>query len=400
MASRNLLSEVARHTGSVFLATLAIQTTTFALIAITALILAPPEFARLSLIVAATMLAAGVFDLGLGITITKKYNETGDAAYLRFGFSVWIAMVPASVVLSAIAWIAASDGDIALGILLGGLLNIWNGLRAADQAREDYLSFCKSSAAFAVVRLVGGGAALVALRDPVATAVAIYGLPLVVFPFSRSFQYLAGAFTERRQFAREHVWYATHVYLSALTFIMILYLPQFVIASRLDATAVSTYGLILTFASPISLLIYSLRGVMLPKMLGSAHELETMLWSRGGLAAITAVWTLMMAGAVVVGWGLEMFYGDKYPAIRPAFLIFFTGFSATGLIGLYSLSVHTQGVPHLSLMINAGKLALLVPVLLVSGAMLNAIVGIVAAAMIVGEVLMTVTLWRRRPGCE
>lgn len=393
---RGLLADVARHTSAVFLATFAIQVTTFALIAVSALLMTPEQFARLSMITAATMLANAFFDLGLATTMTKRLNDTGDTAHLRTAFAVWLAMLPLSAVIGGVAWLAVRLPDIALGIVLGSILNIWNGMRAADQAREDYASFMRSSLAFAAVRLLAGGAAILWLGDPAAIAVAIYVLPLVALPYSQSFQYLTGALAGERKPVGTLIWYAAHVYIASLAFIALAYVPQFFLAARATPAEVGTYGLILTFVSPISLLVYSLRSVLLPKFLGTGQQLEAMLWSARGLAAILAAWGVLMAGGLVVGLGLEQLYGAKYPGIQSGFTIFFAGFSGTAMIGLYSISVHTLGAPHLSMAASVLRLSIMIAALALWGRGLDAIIALASMVMLVGEIILIAALARRR----
>ena len=398
IAAPFLLREVAQHTALVFASTLAIQATTFAILALAALLLPIGDFARLSLIVAATMLANGLFELGLNLTSTKMYGDTRDEAFLRTAFLIRLLCVPVGCLLGLAVALGWGATDIGLGVGLGAALNLWNGIRASDQARQDYRSFVTASLAFAALRAVAGLGVLYAARDPVLTAVAIYALPIAGAVFSASARYTAEAFTGARRPVGDMLWYATHVYLTALAFIAIPYVPQFVIASRLDATAVGTYGLILTFTGPISLLVYALRSVLLPKMLGGGSRFEDMLWSWRGLLAIIAMWTLLMTGGVLLGYGLEKFYADKFPGIGSAFLIFFLGFSATAMIGLYSLSVHTLGMPQISTAIALAKVAALLVLLQLTGSTLRDVIVLTAIVMVAGGVALAALLATRRYG--
>jgi O-antigen/teichoic acid export membrane protein len=391
-----ILSEVARDAGVVFLSTLVIQATAFVVIALSGVILATGEFARLSIIVAATMLASALFELGLGLTVTKKYKESGDEVYLQTAFTVWLLVVPLAAVLGLGVALLASLPDFGLGIGLGGMMNIWAGLRSTDQARQDYGSFARSGFAFAGVRLAASAAALLVLREPVAIALALYAVPMLVTPLSSSFRFAARAFSGPLKSAAEFATYAMYVYLNAVAFIATPYIPQFVIAARADPVEVGTYGLALTFTGPLSLLVYSLRSVLLPKMLGPCTAVEDLMWSRRGLGAILAAWAALMAGGVLSGYGLDVFYGHKFPDIRPVFLIFFTGFSATAMIGLYSLSVQTQGVPQVSMAINVAKLAVLAILLAQWGGALLPTVALTAGAMAAGELALVAELHRRR----
>lgn len=394
-AGRAILRETVVHTALTFISTLAIQLTTFAILASSALVMSTEAFARLSLIVAAVMLSNALFELGLNVTSTKMFGDTGDDGYFRSAFAVRLVCLPVALVMGG-AFLQLGWGDTGLGIILGAVLNVWNGVRATDQARQDYRSFVRSSVAFAAVRGIVGILAMVLTKDPVITAIATYAVPVAAGGLSASAKYVREAFSGPRPPIRASLWYATHVYLNALTFIAIPYVPQFFIAARLDPVAVGTYGLILTFIGPISLLVYSLRSVLLPKMLGVGRALEDWLWSAKGATVIGIASFLMMIGGVILGFGLKHFYGHKFPEIALVFLIFFAGFAATSMIGLYSLSVHTQGVPHLSNTIGLLKLVALAAVLVPLEHSLSTTVTATSLVMVAGEVALVGALALRR----
>jgi O-antigen/teichoic acid export membrane protein len=393
-----LLREVAQHAALVFASTLAVQATTFVILASAALILPTEGFARLSLIVAATMLANGLFEFGLNLTSTKMYGDTRDEGFLRTAFLIRLLCVPLGCLLGLAVAVTWGATDIGLGIGLGAALNLWNGIRASDQARQDYRSFVAASLSFAALRGLAGLGTLCATRDPVLTAVAIYALPIAGAAFSTSARYAVEAFTEPRRPVRDMFWYGTHVYLTAMAFIAIPYVPQFVVASRLDAIAVGTYGLILTFTGPISMLVYSLRSVLLPKMLEDGSWFEDMMWSRHGFLAIAAFWAALMASGALLGYGLEIFYAHKFPEIRSTFIMFFIGVSATAMIGLYSLSVHTLGMPQVSAVIGVAKFAVLLVLLAFTGSTLSEVIVLTAIVMVAGEIVLVALLGARRYG--
>lgn len=392
---RRVLREIASHTAITFLSTMAIQATTFAILALAGLVLPVGEFARLSLIVAAVMMASALFELGLNITSTKMFGDTHDEGYLHAAFLVRLGLAPLGAVIGAAVALAGLS-DIGLGIGLGALLNIWNGMRATDQARQDYRSFTRSSLVFAVCRAVAGLAALFVLRDAALVAVAVYALPMVACAVSDSARFAWQAFSAPRPRLAGVFRYAAYVYVNAVTFIAIPYIPQFFVASRLDAADVGAYGLILTFTGPVSLVVYSLRSVLLPKMLGSDSHLEDMLWSRKGFAVVMWFAVAMALGGAIVGVGLEAVYAQRFPQILPAFLIFFTGYAATSAVGFYSLSVHTKGVPGLACWIGIFKLMTLAPALSLCGSSLPAIVFATAAVMLGFEILLALLLMRTR----
>jgi O-antigen/teichoic acid export membrane protein len=387
---------MARHTALVFASTLAIQATMFMILASAALLLEATSFARLSMIVAAAMLASAFFEFGLNVTATKMYGDTRDESVLRAAFHIRLLCLPLGFMIGLGVAVTADLWDAGLGIGLGATLNLWNGVRASDQARQDYRSFVAASLAFAAIRGVAGLLTLYLTRDPVLIALASYALPILGAVFSASVRYVAGAISAPRLPPPPMLRYAAHVYLNALTFIAIPYVPQFIIASRLDPTAVGTYGLILTFTGPISLLVYSLRSVLLPKMLCTHSKLETAMWSRQGLLVIGALWAAMIAGGFLLAEGLEAFYGHKFTEIRPAFTLFFAGFCATALIGLYSLSVHTLNVPEISTATGVLKFVVLLLLLQLAGHTLTQIITLTALVMVVGEIALVLLLARRR----
>jgi O-antigen/teichoic acid export membrane protein len=226
--------------------------------------------------------------------------------------------------------------------------------------------------------------------------VASFLVPILGAAFSTSARYAVEAFTGPRRPVNELLWYATHVYLGALTFIAIPYVPQFLVAARLDEIAVGTYGLILTFTAPVSLLVYSLRSVLLPKMLQPGVQLEELLWSRRGFFTILCSWAVLSAGGILVASALQLFYGHKFPGIGLAFAAFFIGFSGTAMVGFYSLSTHTLAVPHLSTGIGLIKFVVLLGLLALFGRTLLETVVLTGFVMFAGEVALALTLGARR----
>lgn len=78
------------------------------------------------------------------------------------------------------------------------------------------------------------------------------------------------------------------------------------------------------------------------------------------------------------------------------FFLFFAGFSATALIGLYSLSVHTLNVPETSTAAGVLKFVVLLLVFQLTGHTLIQIVTITALVMVAGEILLALLLALRR----
>jgi O-antigen/teichoic acid export membrane protein len=387
-ADGNGFGHIARDTSQVLFSTISIQVATFAILALAGRYLPIVEFSRLSLIVATTMLATTVFDLGLGITATKFFGETRDDSYLRTAFGVWLLLLPVGATVSVLIWFVVGRKDLAVGLALGCALNIWNGVRVADIARQDLSSFTRASLYFAAIRLVAGISALLVSQDAVIVAVCIFLLPIVVTPFSASFLYITTSVSGARKPILQLLKYTSLVQLGALAFVATPYVPQYVIAAHFSAIDVGTYGLIMTFTAPIGLITSSLRSVLLPRMLGPNSVIENRLWSWSGILVVFGLCVLFLAGGVVVGIFVDYIYAARFPGIQNAFVVFYSGFCLTAVIGLYSLSVHTQSVPHYNMIVNLSKLLGLLVLLRFFGHSLMSIVAITSVTMVVAEVLL------------
>lgn len=392
--SSPLLRRVFQDATTTFLSTVLVQAVTFGILAVSGAILDVHAFARLSIIVATIMMSSGLTEFGLNATATKFYGDTRDEGFLTLAFAARIALVPAGVAMGAAVWLCGLR-DIGLGIAIGPILNIWNGMRATDQARQDYASFARMSIAFALARVVGGVAALLLNADVTLVALAIYALPVLGVSASASGKFVRSALSSRHPKLAGVARYAAHIHLNTIAFIAVPYVPQYIIASRLDATAVGTYGLIVTFTAPVSLLIYSLRSVLLPHMLGAASEVERLMWSRRSLILILALWVGLMAGGAIISAGLDMVYRHRFPQLEQVFMLYFFGYSGAAAIGFYSLSIHTRGLPHLASAIGIIKLLVLMPALLLCGADLMLIVSVVAAIMIFSEMALALLIYRK-----
>jgi hypothetical protein len=285
--------------------------------------------------------------------------------------------------------------ELGLGLILGALMNVWNGARATDQARQDYRSFLRSNIAFALLRLTAGLAAVVLRPEPVLIAVAIYAIPLVAACWSSSTRLLTGSVSARFAWTWGMARYSAYVYVSAMSFVALPYAPQLMLLSGNNKLTIATYGVILTFSGAINLIFFSLRSVLLPMMLTSDGRLERALWSRGGLVYIAG----LLASLVVVGFVLavvvQFLYGSKYPEIVPSFLVSFIGYATTATIGLYSLSVHTRGIPELNAAVSLLRLASLFLMSVFVPPSLLAVVSYVAVAMVSCELLLALLLARK-----
>jgi len=375
--------------------TVLVQISTFTVLALSGAVLSLQDFAQLSVLVAAVMMSSVILELGINTTATKLYGEAEDERFLNTAVLVRYLIALVTVVVSgAVLWIGHEV--LAIGLVLGGALNVWNGVRSNDQARQDYRSFVQSNIVFAALRLFFGLAALWYLKDPVAIAFAIYALPIAAVLFSKAIKFrLRGPSIAKAELGRS-AGYAFFVYANAVAFAAAAYLPQFFISERMGAAEIGTYGLLLTFTAPLTLVVYSVRSVFLPKMLRAGNSIEPFLWSRKGLAMILLSWLAIAVAGCLCALGLDMVYGARFPLLRDSFLIFFAGYSATSLIGIYSLSVHTNGIPGIAASVGGLKLAVLAASIYFFSDELLEVVAFTASYMLLFEIVLVLLVWKAR----
>lgn len=369
---------------------------TFLILAYSGFLLPIEVFADLSIAVASTMLTTSAIDLGINVSTTKKYFDTQNTDWFRMANRIRIVFLP---ILPIIGWIVINFSPfyyIGLGIGVSGVLNIWNGVRSSDQARQDYKSFMRSSFTFALLRGVSGFGALILTHNPTLVILGMYVLPILAVLASSSFKYVKSSFTLCEVSLTPLLSYAVPVYISQLSFVAIPYLALFIVDARFDDTATGTYSLIMTFSTPVSLLVYSLRSVLLPIFLDNGKNIENALWSRKGVLILILIWTSFMCGASLLGITLNGFYSDKYPDIFGSFILYFAGYSATALIGLFGISIHTIGVPYIGAIVNLLRVVITIPVLLFFVHTLNALILIIGLVTVLGEILLASILLSKR----
>lgn len=375
--------------------TVLVQLSTFTVLALSGALLSLEDFAELSVLVASVMISSVVLELGINTTATKLYGEAEDERFLQIAVLVrYLIALVMMAVAGAVFWIGYET--LAIGLVLGGALNVWNGVRSNDQARQDYRSFLQSNVVFAALRFLFGLGALWYLKDPVSIAFGIYALPIAAALFSKAIRFRLRDLSITRAELRRSAGYAFFVYSNAVAFSGAAYLPQLLISERMGAADIGTYGLLLTFTAPLTLVVYSVRSVFLPKMLRAGNNIEPFLWSRRGLAVILLAWLAIVVAGCVCAVGLDMIYGVRFPLLRDAFLIFFAGYSATSLIGIYSLSVHTKGIPGIAASIGALKLAVLAAGIYFFADELLEVVALTASCMLLFEIVLVLLLWKVR----
>lgn len=383
------LREVVNHASIVFFSSIFVQAATFGVQSLSAAVLPVTAFGELSLIVAAAMVSVAFFDLGLGLTATKKYCESLDDGYLRTSFFVWSLLIPVGAAIGVFVAEVMDNRNIGIGITIGAVLNLWNGVRSVEQAREDYRSFLRSNLAFGTVRLSAGVAALCFSQSPYIVALCIYAVPLAVLPLTASsFRFAFEAFRAPRRPLTDIAGYALPVYFNAVCFVALPFVPQFFVSARLGAAEAATYGVILTFTAPTTLVINTVYNVLLPKFLDARSLLEQRLWGiEGGILMIAATVVIVLVGPIG-GYGISYIYGHRFPEIGTLFSLYFVGYSISAILGVYTLSVHTLGLPTLAMYVHGIKLLATIGMLFAFGSSLRAIIAITVGMMITGQCIV------------
>lgn len=386
-----------RHSGGTLAATLAVQASNFFLLAVAAQLLTTEEFARLSSIVAVVMMSSALFEFGLNVTATKIFGESRDKGVFSVAAKIRVWTLLIVMVVSSLLWVV-SPADVLLAITLGAFTNVWNGMRATDQAMQQFRAFAKSSLLFALFRMLITLPLLFFVGDAVSTAIGLYFAPLAALML------VAGGWRDVRSGGggqikvAEIFSYAKFVYPNSIIFIALPYLPQLYIGDKLSFEAAASYGLIVAFSGPVGLLIYSLRATLLPKLFGQG-ALERRLWSTKGGLLLSIAWVFLLVTGGVFAEILEFFYGERFDGIRSAFLVYFAGISLTGILGIYGLSVHTLGVPQVSLYVNGLRAVALVCGLIQFGFSLMSVVLVLSTIMAVGEIVLLIVVYRCRRRC-
>ncbi len=369
---------------------LVVNAATFAILVAAPLALPLASFARLSLAVAGVLFLVAVLDFGLSITSTRQYAATSEPAYLSLSIRTRLLLCAliAPPALVAFAWPAAQPyAGAALGAVA---LNLWNGLRAADQARQDFESFARSNLVFAAARLMFAGLGL-ATGSWIAVLIGLFVAPVVAIGAVKAHKIIALAAPSVGPVIGVAARYALWVFVSAACYNALMGLPMAIAGKRLDDVAIGTIGIAATFMGPVSLLNNALRLVLLPKVAAGASPMQNRI-SRMRLALAL----LLMAGAA----GLAAFvgheaYGGQFPLAGMVIGAMVGPLVFAIPIGLLNMDVHRQGAPRLEAMVNLARLCVIAPALWFAGQSLIGLSLAAGALLLLGELALLVALrWR------
>lgn len=375
---------------TVFGSGLIVNATTFAILAAAPIVLEVEEFARLSLAVAGTLFLVTLFDLGLGVSSTRHFSTTKDPAFLSLSIRARLTLcliggAPAGV---AMAWPPMQP--YAIIVVAAVALNLWTGLRTADQAREDFASFARANFAFAAARLTFAGTALVS-GSWVGVMLGLFVVPVCLIGLLKFREIVSLSAPDPRPVAGATLRYAGFVFVSAVSFAALTALPAAVAGIRLDPIAIGTLGLAATFVGPISLLNYALRLILLPKVSANFGPLRPVL-KPGHLALALLSFCVCVGGAAGVG---EVLYSDRYPDAALVVGLMVGGALATTTLGLFNMDIHRLGAPGLEAAVNVGRVVFTAPAMWFAGTSTVALAGTANAFLVLGEGVLLLAILRR-----
>jgi len=378
---------VIRDALRVFGSNLAVNLSSFLVLAIAGRVMQVEQFATLSLIVAMSQLGSSALDLGINVGTVKKYSEKKEQRFLSTLIWLKLAVYAVCVAFVFLGYMGGVPAYWLVVIACAASIDLWSGARALDQARTDFGSFAQANILFAILRIPLSVIGIIT-GNAVLVAAGLYIGPLLAIAL---YKWRATAsHTERLDVdtGSEVLRYALPVYVSSTMYTFAIYCPQFFISHRLDAVAVATFGVLLTFLGPLVLLNASVRVYLLPLVAGSAIRRSDILSNRRVVAMVWGLLGVAFVGLAISAVLIEKIYGQKYPGIALPFAIFIGLNFLCLLIGEFNIEVHRLGRIKIEAVVNFARLAVLVTVLWLFGSDLLSIVILSGLTMVVGEIVL------------
>ncbi|MCO5965388.1 hypothetical protein [Sinorhizobium meliloti] len=336
------------------------------------------EFAELSLLMSAAMVGSCVLDFGLNTTVVKQFSASQDEAFLH-GVVILKGIVFALSILAS-ALMVAGGLPLVWGVVAvcAGAMNLWTGLRACEQGRQNFHAYARSNALFSLARLVFGMTAIL-IGSWILVGLALWVAPVIAIALLKCADIRNTNWPEARRVFSQIAAYSWIVYFSSLAFAVLPYLPLFFAKERLTTADVAAFGMVLVILGPVGILVSSVRGYALP-MLVSGREGTLLSASRTALV-LTGLAAFLAAGFFV----LEALYAQTLPQLAEVFLVYAGLYSLTALLGVYNLRVHRENRPMVELAGNLARLVLTCAALFAFGHSLLAIAWIAGAVLVGGE---------------
>lgn len=375
----------------------------------------PEEFGSLALAISITTLLSLILDFGLSITLVRIYNievspdERTDYIRAILGFKVFslLALVPLTFVFQGVTMevlpILSGYGSLVyLAFVSGGLHSIWTTVRAVEQARRDFRSFRRYTFTYGVLRFLSMGALLLFYEAaPIIVLGALYTLPLsglllyswfsgyrLFWSTTATHAYRSSAYGRLKTAFSYSIWVA----ISAICYMTLFYLPQFMLGRAANEREVGLYGAGLTFVAVFSLMNEALRTVILPDVTSLRTNSD-----RLGFRWRFFRWSPVFFGVALSALGFTAFVqyyllGEAYAASVPIFIVLGSATIVTMYLGIFNTLVHSHGVPKLEATINLAKVVALTLLLLLVPETAMSVCLALASILIAGELTVYVIL--------
>lgn len=384
---RGRLGSFARILGS----GLAVNISTFVVLAIAPIALSTESFATLTLVVAGILFGATLLDLGLSTTTVRQFAATKDERIIGTTLRTRLAVLAAATAVAIAAFFIPGSTPFATAALGAGFLNVWSGLRSIDLAREDHATFADANLAMSAARIVCGGVALLS-RSWLWVAVALFVIPVMVVAAVRTRTLARDLSMGDFESLRTLLGYSAFVYVSALAYNACVYLPQAMAAAHLDDIAVGSLGIASTLVAPLILVNAALRAMLLSRI-SAGGTLTDELGLRPGIASALGVIAVIaiLFGVVIVA---QFVYGSRFPDIGLVTGAILAGYIVILPLGLINMAVHRIGRPQFEAAVNVARLLGSLPMLWLAASSTIMLAAAAALLLIVGEIALYLVIRR------
>lgn len=362
---------------------LVVNASTFAIMALAPITLSVQDFAKLALSVTGVMFLATLMDLGLSVTSIRQFAATKNPAYvaLSIKFRVLLFLIISPLAITLCFWPELRPYAVAL--IGAASLNIWTGLRAADQAREEFTGLAKANLTFSVTRLVFAGAGL-ASHSWIGVLIGMFPAPVLIIAAYKAKDLLRNIRADTTPVLSSSVVYARYVFLSAVCYNGLMALPTAIAGVKLDPIALGTIGLANTLIAPVALLNAAARLVLMPRVSANGMSLRSILSPTKVIMGLA----LTLLFATTAGLLGAFFYSEKFPMSGPVISIMTAGLIVTSILGLMNLEIHRIGAPSLEAIANLMRLIVTTSILWFLAESVFVLSLTSAACMVAGEIAL------------
>ena len=370
---------------------LAVNVSTFVVLALAPIALGTESFATLTLVVAGTLFGVTLLDAGLYTTTIRQFAATKDARIIGGALRIRFSMLAVSATVALLAFSTHDLVAFSIAALCAGFLNVWNGLRSIDLAREDHAAFARANFAMSAARLAFGPLALLT-GSWLWVSIALFVVPVLVVGAVRARGLVRDLAVGRLRVLGALLGYSTPVYLSALAYGACTYLPQAIAAARLDDIAVGSLGVALMLATPLILANAALRAMLLPRISAGGRLSDELGLRPGGKLILAAVAIVLVLSGVVIG--SQLVYGFRFPDIGLISGAILMGYVAAIPFALASMTVHRIGRPGIEAIVNMARLLVTGPLLWFAASSAVVLAATAALLLLLGEIALFLVVRR------